>query len=128
MPYLNRAELHGVITEFLVEQLSVEPADVTEEASFQNDLDADSLDLVEVIMEMEDRFGIKIPDEAAQKMATVGDSLDYLEAHQPSDGYKVTKKGEDGTAGVREPAPASPSGGAGGATAEEAIADPAETQ
>ena len=65
----------------LVEQLGVEPSEVREDASFQEDLNADSLDLVELIMEMEDRFKLKIPDEDAEKIQTVGDAVDYVIAH-----------------------------------------------
>jgi acyl carrier protein len=65
----------------LVEQLGVDPNDVTEPASFQEDLNADSLDLVELIMEMEDRFQIKIPDEEAEKITTVGQAVDYVLQH-----------------------------------------------
>ena len=70
-------EVRGI----LVEQLGVDPGEVREEASFQEDLNADSLDLVELIMEMEDRFKLKIPDEDAEKISTVGDAVDYVMAH-----------------------------------------------
>jgi len=72
------------IRQILVEQLGVEPDEVREEASFQEDLNADSLDLVELIMEMEDRFKLKIPDEDAEKISTVGDAVDYVIAHAAS--------------------------------------------
>jgi acyl carrier protein len=59
----------------------VDEEQVTEDASFQGDLDADSLDLVELIMELEDQFGLKISDEDAQKIATVGEAVDYVTTH-----------------------------------------------
>jgi acyl carrier protein len=64
-----------------VEQLGVDEEQVTDDASFQGDLDADSLDLVELIMELEDQFGLKISDEDAQKIATVGEAVDYVVTH-----------------------------------------------
>lgn len=62
----------------IVDKLGVELSEVTEEASFANDLGADSLDQVELIMEFEKEFNITIPDEAAEKIATVGDAVKYL--------------------------------------------------
>ena len=78
----SRDEVFERIKEVLSERLSVEETDITEEANFQEDLDADSLDLVELIMELEDQFGIKIPDEDAQKIQTVGQAVDYVTSHQ----------------------------------------------
>jgi acyl carrier protein len=78
----SRDEVFERIKEVLAERLSAEEADITEEANFQEDLDADSLDLVEMIMELEDQFGIKIPDEDAQKIQTVGQAVDYVTSHQ----------------------------------------------
>jgi acyl carrier protein len=64
----------------IVDQLGVSPDEVRDEASFQEDLNADSLDLVELIMSMEDKFGVKIPDEDAEKILTVSDAVDYVVA------------------------------------------------
>ena len=66
----------------IVEKLGVDASEVTETASFTNDLGADSLDTVELIMEFEKVFEISIPDEAAEKIATVGDAISYIEANQ----------------------------------------------
>jgi acyl carrier protein len=78
---INREEALERVRGILVEQLGVDEEQVTEEASFQGDLDADSLDLVELIMELEDQFGLKISDEDAQKIATVGEAVDYVTTH-----------------------------------------------
>ncbi|MDW3649891.1 MAG: acyl carrier protein [Bacteroidia bacterium] len=67
------------VTEIIVDKLGVEASEVTPEASFANDLGADSLDTVELIMEFEKEFNLSIPDEAAEKIVTVGDSIKYLE-------------------------------------------------
>ena len=67
------------ITEIIVEQLGVKPEEVVVEASFVDDLGADSLDTVELVMALEEEFGIEIPDEDAEKIQTVGDAVRYIE-------------------------------------------------
>lgn len=70
------------VRDLVVEQLGVKPEDVTPEASFIDDLGADSLDTVELVMAFEEAFDIEIPDEDAEQMRTVGDAVKYLEAKQ----------------------------------------------
>jgi acyl carrier protein len=65
----------------IVDKLSVEESEVTNEASFTNDLGADSLDTVELIMEFEKEFNLSIPDDAAEKISTVADAIAYVEAN-----------------------------------------------
>ena len=67
------------VKELIVEKLSVEESEVTPEASFTNDLGADSLDKVELVMEFEKEFNISIPDDKAEAIVTVGDAVSYLE-------------------------------------------------
>ena len=71
-------DLEGKVKAIIVEKLGVDEADITPEASFTNDLGADSLDTVELIMEFEKEFDITIPDEDAEQIATVGDAISYL--------------------------------------------------
>jgi len=78
---MTREEALERVRGILVEQLGVDEDQVVESASFQGDLDADSLDLVELIMELEDQFGLKISDEDAQKIETVGQAVDYVLAN-----------------------------------------------
>jgi acyl carrier protein len=65
----------------IVDKLSVEESEVTNEASFTNDLGADSLDTVELIMEFEKEFNLSIPDDQAEKISTVGDAVSYIESN-----------------------------------------------
>ena len=69
------------VKKIIVDKLGVDEAEVTPEASFTNDLGADSLDTVELIMEFEKEFNIAIPDEQAEKIGTVGDAISYIEAN-----------------------------------------------
>lgn len=75
------SEVAERVKAIIVDKLSVEETEVTNEASFTNDLGADSLDTVELIMELEKEFGISIPDDQAEKITTVGDAIAYIEAN-----------------------------------------------
>lgn len=72
------------VNQIVVEQLDVEPSDVTLEASFVDDLGADSLDRVELVMAFEEAFGLEIPDEDAEKILTVKDAVDYIQKNAKS--------------------------------------------
>ena len=74
------------VKSIIVEQLGVEADEVTPAASFTEDLGADSLDIVELVMAFEEEFGIEIPDEAAEKISKVQEAVDYIEAHQGTSG------------------------------------------
>jgi acyl carrier protein len=69
------------VKQIIVEQLGVDEGEVTSSASFQDDLGADSLDIVELVMAFEEAFEIEIPDEDAEKIKTVKDAVDYVNAH-----------------------------------------------
>ncbi len=73
------ADTYSEVKEIIVELLGVDPDKVTPEASFREDLEADSLDLVELIMAFEDKFGGEISDEDAQKITTVGEAVNYID-------------------------------------------------
>lgn len=75
------SEIASRVKAIIVDKLGVEESEVTETASFTNDLGADSLDTVELIMEFEKEFGISIPDDQAEKIQTVGDAISYIEAN-----------------------------------------------
>lgn len=69
------------VTKIIVDRLGVEETEVVPAASFQEDLGADSLDVVELVMQLEDEFEMEISDEDAEKIATVGDAVTYIESH-----------------------------------------------
>ena len=75
------SEIKGKVIAIIVDKLNVEESEVTNEASFTNDLGADSLDTVELIMEFEKQFNISIPDDKAEGIQTVGDAITYIEAN-----------------------------------------------
>ena len=74
----NGNDIEQRVKTIIVEKLGVDESDITREASFTNDLGADSLDTVELIMEFEKEFDMTIPDEDAEQIATVGDAVDYI--------------------------------------------------
>lgn len=78
---MERDEIMDKVRSVIVEQLNVEEDDVTEDAAFVDDLGADSLDIVELVMALEDKFGISIPDEQAEKIKTVGDAVSFIESN-----------------------------------------------
>ena len=75
------SEIEAKVRDIIVEKLGVDEADVKPEASFTNDLGADSLDTVELIMDFEKKFNVTIPDEDAEKIGTVGDAIAYIAEH-----------------------------------------------
>jgi acyl carrier protein len=77
----NMSDIASRVKKIIVDKLGVDEAEVTNEASFTNDLGADSLDTVELIMEFEKEFNISIPDEQAETITTVGQAVTYLEEH-----------------------------------------------
>jgi len=79
---INMSEIATKVKAIIVDKLGVDEKDVTLEASFTNDLGADSLDTVELIMELEKEFDIQIPDEEAEKIVTVGDAVSFIEKAQ----------------------------------------------
>jgi acyl carrier protein len=81
---LDREDVLTKIQEITADRLGVDETDVTPDASFREDLEADSLDLVELIMELEEQFGMEIPDEEAEKITTVEEAVDYVVEHQPA--------------------------------------------
>ena len=76
------ADTEAKVKEIIINELGVEAEKVTPEASFVEDLGADSLDTVELVMAFEEEFGVEIPDDAAEKIATVKDAIDYIEANK----------------------------------------------
>jgi acyl carrier protein len=76
------SEIFERVKKIIADKLDIEEDKITPESSFLDDLGADSLDIVELIMELEEEFGIEIPDEDAEKIRTVADAVKYIEEHQ----------------------------------------------
>ncbi len=75
-------DIFNEVKEVVVEQLNANPDEVKEDSKFVEDLGADSLDVVELVMALEEKFGIEIPDEDAEKIQTVGDAVNYIKEHK----------------------------------------------
>ena len=78
---VNEAEIEAKVIDIVAEQMGVEKGEITRDTSFTNDLNADSLDTVELVMEFEDEFDTTIPDEQAEKINTVGSAIEYIKSH-----------------------------------------------
>ena len=78
---MTRDEVLSLIRSHLSEELGIEAARIREDTRFREDLDADSLDLYEVVMELEDTYGVRIPDDEAARIVTIGQAVDYVMAH-----------------------------------------------
>ncbi len=79
---MTKESIEEKVKEIIVEELGVDEAEVTPNARFVDDLGADSLDTVELVMRFEEEFGIEIPDEDAEKILSVRDAIEYIEQHQ----------------------------------------------
>jgi acyl carrier protein len=83
---MTREEILTLVKGHLSEELEIDSTEVTESTRFKEDLDADSLDLYELVMELEDRYGISVSEEQAAGIKTVGDAVDFVVAHAPTAG------------------------------------------
>jgi acyl carrier protein len=83
---MNREEVSKIVSDHLVAELEVDPSKIADGTRFKEDLDADSLDLYELVMELEDRYSIRVSEEEAAEIKTVGDAVDFVVAHVPAAG------------------------------------------
>ena len=81
---MTREEVTGLVREHLAEELEMDVERITEQSRFKEDLDADSLDLYELVMELEDRYGVAVPEEDAARIKTVGDAVEFVLQHAPA--------------------------------------------
>ena len=80
---MNRDEVFNLVRDHLAEELEVDPVKISEGTRFKQDLDADSLDLYELVMELEDRYGISVSEQQAARIETVGDAVGFVLEHAP---------------------------------------------
>ncbi|MFC2694821.1 MAG: acyl carrier protein [Lactobacillus sp.] len=78
---MTKEEIFNKIADMIADRFKVDRAKITNDLNFQNDLDADSIDFVEFVLDLEDTFGSEIPDEDAEKIQTVGEAVDYVAEH-----------------------------------------------
>ena len=76
------SDIETTVKEIVVDQLDAKPSDVSKETSFTDDLQADSLAIVELVLALEEKFDVKIPDDEVDKIKTVGDAITYIETHK----------------------------------------------
>jgi acyl carrier protein len=88
---MERDEVMQLVREHLSTELEVSPDKIQAETRFREDLDADSLDLYELVMELEDRYGIRVSEEEAAEITTVGDAVDFVCARVPADNARVLR-------------------------------------
>ena len=81
---MTRDEVFELIREHLADELELDPARITEQTHFRNDLNADSLDLYTLVQELEDSYGVKMSDEEAARITTVGQAVEFVVAHAPA--------------------------------------------
>jgi acyl carrier protein len=81
---MNRGEVFDLVRGHLAEELEVDPAKIDEGTRFKQDLDADSLDLYELVMELEDQYGVSVSEEQAARIETVGDAVSFVLEHAPA--------------------------------------------
>jgi acyl carrier protein len=81
---MTREEVYELIRDHLADELELDPGRISETTHFRNDLDADSLDLYTLVQELEDTYGVKMSDEQAAQIQTVGQAVDFVLAHQPA--------------------------------------------
>ena len=79
---MSEEEILNKIKDMIADNFDVDKDKITENTNFMDDLDADSIDLVEFILQLEDEFGAEIPDDEAEKIKTIGDAVSYIKAHQ----------------------------------------------
>jgi acyl carrier protein len=81
---MQRNEVFNLVRDHLAEELEIDPAKISEETRFKQDLDADSLDLYELVMELEDRYGISVSEQQATRIESVGDAVSFVMEHAPA--------------------------------------------